>query len=73
MATYTPDDPSFVIVPFFHYRNDVMSFILKVNSNNNIILNFIIEREDYASTDALIDILAVAVDSLMQNKALLNK
>ena len=45
-----------------------MGFILRVNANNNSILNVIIQKEDYASPDMLMDMISVAVDSLVQNR-----
>lgn len=68
MATYNPEDPTFKLVPFFQKGIDSIGFILKVDSNHNTILNFVIQKEDYRNPDTLMDILAVAVDSLMVNK-----
>ncbi len=69
MATYNLEDPGFSLVPFFQNRRDAMGFLLRVNANNNIILNVIIQKEDYASPDLLMDMISVAVDSLVQNRA----
>jgi hypothetical protein len=68
MATYNLNDPGFSLVPFFQNRRDAMGFLLKVNANSNIILNVIIQKEDYASPDLLMDMLSVAVDSIVQNR-----
>jgi hypothetical protein len=68
MATYNLNDPGFSLVPFFQNRRDAMGFLLKVNANTNIILNVIIQKEDYASPDLLMDMLSVAVDSIVQNR-----
>jgi hypothetical protein len=68
MATYNLNDPGFSLVPFFQNRTDAMGFILRVNANSNIILNVIIQKEDYASPDLLMDMLSVAVDSIVQNR-----
>ncbi len=68
MATYNLCDPGFILVPFFQNRKDAMGFILKVNSNKDIILNFIIQKDDYASPEILMDMLSVAVDVLVENK-----
>jgi hypothetical protein len=68
MATYNLKDPGFSLVPFFQNRRDAMGFILRVNADNNSILNVIIQKEDYASPDMLMDMISVAVDSLVQNR-----
>ncbi len=70
MATYNLFDPGFTLVPFFQNRKDAMGFILKVNSNKDIVLNFIIQKDDYASPETLMDMLSVAVDVLVENKKL---
>jgi hypothetical protein len=68
MGTYNIDDPGFVLVPFFQNRKDTMGFILKVNTNKNILLNVVIQRDDYATPDALMDMLAIAVDAIIQDR-----
>lgn len=73
MATYNLTDPGFSLVPFFQNRSDAMGFILKVNANSNTILNVIIQKEDYASPDLLMDMISVAVDSIVQNRPLVRK
>jgi hypothetical protein len=73
MATYNLEDPGFSLVPFFQNRRDAMGFILRVNSNSNIILNVIIQKEDYASPDMLMDMISVAVDSIVQRSPFVSK
>ncbi len=73
MEIYKPVDPGFVLVPFLQNRKDTMGFILKVNSNKNLLLNVIIQRDDYATPDALMDMLAIAVDAIIQNRPVVCK
>jgi hypothetical protein len=73
MATYNLDDPGFILVPFFQNRKDAMGFILQVKSNRNIVLNFIIQKDDYATPEVQMDMLSIAVDSLVENKTLAYK
>ena len=73
MATYNLEDPVFSLVPFFQNRQDAMGFILRVNANSNTILNVIIQKEDYSSPDLLMDMISVAVDSLVQNRPFVSK
>ena len=73
MANYNLADPGFVLVPFFQNRKDTMGFILKVNANKNILLNVVIQRDDYATPDALIDMLAIAVDAIIQDRPVVYK
>jgi hypothetical protein len=68
MGNYNLADPGFVLVPFFQNRKDTMGFILKVNANTNILLNVVIQRDDYATPDALMDMLAIAVDAIIQDR-----
>ncbi len=70
---YKPVDPGFVLVPFLQNRKDTMGFILKVNSNKNLLLNVVIQRDDYATPDALMDMLAIAVDAIIQNRPVVCK
>jgi hypothetical protein len=70
MATYNLDDPGFILAPFFQNRKDAMGFILKVKANKDMVLNFIIQKDDYSSPEQLMDMLSEAVDSLVQNKSL---
>jgi len=72
-STYNLADPGFVLVPFFQNRKDTMGFILKVNANKNILLNVVIQRDDYATPDALMDMLAIAVDALIQDRPVICK
>lgn len=73
MEIYKPIDPGFVLVPFLQNRKDTMGFILKVNSNKNLLLNVVIQRDDYATPDALMDMLAIAVDAIIQNRPVVCK
>lgn len=73
MEISKPVDPGFVLVPFLQNRKDTMGFILKVNSNKDLLLNVIIQRDDYATPDALMDMLAIAVDAIIQNRPVVCK
>jgi hypothetical protein len=68
MSNYNPGDPGFVLVPFFQNRKDTMGFILKVNANKDILLNVVIQRDDYATPDTLMDMLAIAIDAIIQDR-----
>jgi hypothetical protein len=68
MGNYNIDDPGFVLVPFFQNRKDTMGFILKVNANKDLLLNVIIQRDDYSTPDALMDMIAIAVDAIIKDR-----
>ena len=73
MENYTLADPGFVLVPFFQNRKDTMGFILTVNANKDLLLNVVIQRDDYATPDALMDMLAIAVDAIIQDRPVVYK
>jgi hypothetical protein len=68
MATTSSDYPTFKLIPFFQKGINSIGFILTTNAKDNTILNFVIQKEDYTDPDILMDMVAVAVDSIMLNK-----
>ena len=63
-------------LPWFHFfqnRKDTMGFILKVNDNKDILLNVVIQRDDYATPDALMDMIAIAIDAIIQDRPVVYK
>ena len=67
MAHYQSEDPEFRLVPFIQNKTNSISFFLTSPYDNETIINFFIEVEDYTTPDVFFDILTIAVDSLMVN------
>ncbi|MEI6126151.1 MAG: hypothetical protein WCQ99_06300 [Pseudomonadota bacterium] len=69
MASHQLQDQGFRLIPFIQNKTNAISFFLTSPYNDKPVLNFFIELEDYATPDVFLDMLSVAVDSLMLDKA----
>ena len=68
MASYQAQDQGFRLIPFIQNKTNAISFFLASPYNDKPVLNFFIELEDYVTPDVFLDMLTVAVDSLMLDK-----
>jgi len=67
MAQHSQASPGFKLVPFMQNKPNAISFILTSPHADNVVLNFLIELQDYTQPDVFFDMLSVAVDSMMLN------
>jgi len=65
MASYHHEDAGFKLIPFIQSRDNSMSFFLSSPFNDNNFLTLIVGMDDYGNPDTFIDMLSVAVDSLL--------
>jgi len=68
MAQYSPAPPGFKLVPFMQNKPNAVSFFLTSPYADDVVLNFLIELQDYTQPDVFFDMLSIAVDSILLNQ-----
>ncbi|MBN2106136.1 MAG: hypothetical protein JW832_01840 [Deltaproteobacteria bacterium] len=68
MASCKDDDCGFRLVPFIQNKTNAVSFFLTSPYNNKPVMNFFIDVQDYTKPEAFLDILNIAVDSMLLGK-----
>jgi len=68
MASCRDDDCGFRLVPFIQNKTNAVSFFLTSPYNNKPVMNFFIDVQDYTQPEAFLDILNIAVDSMLLGK-----
>jgi hypothetical protein len=65
MATYHHEDAGFKLIPFLQNRDNSVSFFLSSPFDEENILTLVVGMDDYGCPDTFMDMLSVAVDSLL--------
>ncbi len=68
MASCKDDDCGFRLVPFIQNKTNAVSFFLTSPYNNKPVMNFFIDVQDYTKPESFLDILNIAVDSMLLGK-----
>jgi len=68
MASFRYDDCGFRLVPFIQNKTNALSFFLTSPYNNKLVMNFFIDVQDYTQPESFLDILNIAVDSMLLGK-----
>ena len=68
MASCRNDDCGFRLVPFIQNKTNALSFFLTSPYKNKPVMNFFIDVQDYTQPESFLDILNIAVDSMLLGK-----
>jgi hypothetical protein len=68
MASCRNDECGFRLVPFIQNKTNALSFFLTSPYDNKTVMNFFIDVQDYTQPEAFLDILNIAVDSMLSEK-----
>jgi hypothetical protein len=68
MASCKDDECGFRLVPFIQNKTDSLSFFLTSPYNDKPVMNFFIDVQDYTQPESFLDILNIAVDSMLLGK-----